>query len=81
MGSESSATGTARTPSGVLEAKKSFRVQQQIVEDLFEEFGHIPVVVMARKDALKAQQEENVLKSNKQYLKEPITRRIKQRMV
>lgn len=73
-----SLTDSERQDRPGLEQKKSFRIQQQIVEDLFDEFSHVPVVVMARKDALRAHQEETVLKSNKQYLKGSIRKRVQQ---
>eukprot|EP01039_Chlorochromonas_danica_P006332 gene6332-6983_t len=61
-----------------LDSKKSFRVHDQLVDDLLEEYANQPVVVMSRKDALRALQEQNVLKSNKKYLKDPIKRRLKE---
>lgn len=73
--SESSSHAPARPN---LDSKKSFRVHDQLVDDLLEEYANQPVVVMSRKDALRALQEQNVLKSNKKYLKDPIKRRLKE---
>lgn len=66
------------SPHHVMDKSVSFRVHSQLVETLFTESlnDEAPIIVMSRKDALKAQQEENLLKSNKVYIKEKIKRRM-----
>jgi hypothetical protein len=56
--------------------KRSFRIHQQIVAERFEEMANVPIAVMCRRDAVKAAQEETLLKSEKAYIREPIEKKI-----
>lgn len=60
--------------------RKSFRIHQQLVNEHFEETAHLPIAVMCRRDALKAQQEETLLKSDKLYIRESIEHKVKHRL-
>lgn len=57
--------------------KKSFRVQQNIVDELYEEQKLLSpsLAVMSRRDAILAKQEETLLKSEKVYIREKIERK------
>jgi hypothetical protein len=60
--------------------KKSFRVQESMVNDLYVEHQKVaPILaVMSRRDAIKAKQEETLLKSDKVYIREVIQKKIQQ---
>jgi hypothetical protein len=53
----------------------SFRLGGRI-DDLLVEHGDTPVAVMCRRDLLKAQQDEVLLKSDKHYIRAPIEKKI-----
>jgi hypothetical protein len=57
--------------------KKSFRVQQQLVDGLYGEHQRAqPVLaIMTRRDAIRAKQEETLLKSEKVYIREAIEKK------
>lgn len=59
--------------------QRSFRVQSQVVERLYAETSATaaPVLVLCRRDALKAKQEETLLKSDKLYIREPIEQKLR----
>lgn len=53
----------------------SFRLAGRI-DDLLVEHGDTPLAVMCRRDFLKAQQDEVLLKSDKNYIRRPIEKKI-----
>lgn len=53
----------------------SFRLAGRI-DDLLVEHGDVPLAVMCRRDFLKAQQDEVLLKSDKNYIRRPIEKKI-----
>jgi hypothetical protein len=53
----------------------SFRLAGRI-DDLLVEHGETPLAVMCRRDFLKAQQDEMLLKSDKNYIRRPIEKKI-----
>lgn len=53
----------------------SFRLAGRI-DDLLVEHGETPLAIMCRRDFLKAQQDEVLLKSNKTYIRQPIEKKI-----
>jgi tetratricopeptide (TPR) repeat protein len=59
--------------------KKSFRVQQQMVDELYEEHQKSQplLAIMTRRDAIKAKQEETLLKSDKAFIREVIEKKHK----
>jgi len=58
--------------------KKSFRIHEQIVNDLYTQHTKEQpyLTVLSRRDALTIQQEETLLKSNKVYIREHIQHKI-----
>jgi hypothetical protein len=60
---------------GALGRASSFRLNGRI-DDLLVEHGDTPLAIMCRRDFLKAQQDEVLLKSNKHYIRNPIERKI-----
>jgi hypothetical protein len=53
----------------------SFRINGRI-DDLLVEHGDTPLAIMCRRDFLKAQQDEVLLKSDKNYIRKPIEKKI-----
>lgn len=63
-------------PVGTMSKQRSFRLQEEVVERLYAEQMAAPVMVLCRRDALKARQEEILLKSDKLYIRDPIQRKL-----
>lgn len=61
--------------------KKSFRVHKQLIEDLYgqHQIQQPYLAVMSRRDALKVQQEERLLKSDKVYIREHIEQKLQKK--